>query len=195
MLDDPRNLMRTNFKKPALVAATYPPVIDVFARTLAAPISSLKTYIPPSARIASNYTPTAKQLIIDPELRTIRFVQDEKIPILHANLSKLAKDDEAKKALVNKRYYHYIENEININVVAPIRQYWVTNILSFIPADMSMISKETIEMMIDTMLNEINKHYYVAGRKSILDYILKDTEERKRIGIEYNPNPPIDYGT
>ena len=86
--------MRTSFMKPALVAATYPPVIDIFSRTLAAPISSLKTYIPPSARIASNYTPSAKSLIIDAEFRTIRFIQDEKIPILHTNLSQLSKNDE-----------------------------------------------------------------------------------------------------
>ena len=33
------------------------------------------------------------------------------------------------------------------------------------------------------MLNEINKDYYDSVRKSILDYVLKDEEERKRIGI------------
>jgi dynein heavy chain len=80
-------------------------------------------------------------------------------------------------------------------VIAPIRQYWITNILGFIPADMSLISKEVIEMRIDEMLNEINKEYYIAGRKSILDYVLKDENERARLGIEYNPMPPVDYGS
>ncbi len=37
--------------------------------------------------------------------------------------------------------------------------------------------------MIDEMLNEVNENYYDSIRKSILDYVLKDKEERRRIGI------------
>lgn len=37
--------------------------------------------------------------------------------------------------------------------------------------------------MIDKMLNEINRDYYESVRKSILDYVLKDDDERKRIGL------------
>lgn len=33
------------------------------------------------------------------------------------------------------------------------------------------------------MLNEINRDYYDSVRKSILDYVLKDEDERKRIGL------------
>jgi hypothetical protein len=87
-------------------------------------------------------------------------------------------DPTDKQQYVIRRYQHYIENEISTDVIAPIRQYWITNILGFIPADMSLISKEVIEQRIDEMLNEINKEYYIAGRKSILDYVLKDEGER-----------------
>ena len=45
------------------------------------------------------------------------------------------------------------------------------------------------------MLNEINKDYYTALRKSILDYVLKDQNQLKRLGFEYNPEPPVDYGS
>ena len=37
--------------------------------------------------------------------------------------------------------------------------------------------------MIDSMLTEINKFYYQSVRKSILQYVLKDKNERLRIGI------------
>ena len=37
--------------------------------------------------------------------------------------------------------------------------------------------------MIDDMLNEVNQDYYDSVRKSILDYVLKDQDERMRIGI------------
>lgn len=44
------------------------------------------------------------------------------------------------------------------------------------------------------MLVQVNKDYYLAVRKSILDYVLKDEEQKKRLGILYNPDPPVDYG-
>lgn len=44
------------------------------------------------------------------------------------------------------------------------------------------------------MLNEINKDYYDSVRKSILDYVLKDEEERMRIGIMETFEEVIDYG-
>jgi dynein heavy chain len=37
--------------------------------------------------------------------------------------------------------------------------------------------------MIDDMLSEINKNYYESVKKSIVDYVLKDEDERLRIGI------------
>ena len=72
------------------------------------------------------------------------------------------------------RYRQYVENEISVDVIAPIRQYWLTHIIELIPGDLHAVEKERIEYLIDTMLNEINKDYFDSVRKSILDYILKD---------------------
>jgi len=44
------------------------------------------------------------------------------------------------------------------------------------------------------MLNEINKDYFDSVRKSILDYILKDENEMKRLGIQQVVNKPISWG-
>ena len=44
------------------------------------------------------------------------------------------------------------------------------------------------------MLNEINKDYFDSVRKSILDYILKDENEMKRLGIQQVLNQPITWG-
>lgn len=44
------------------------------------------------------------------------------------------------------------------------------------------------------MLNEINKDYFDSVRKSILDYILKNESEMKRLGIQQVLNQPIDWG-
>ena len=82
------------------------------------------------------------------------------------------------------RYRQYIENEIQVDVIAPIRQYWLTHIIELIPGDLHAVEKERIEYLIDTMLNEINKDYFDSVRKSILDYILKDENEMRRLGIQ-----------
>jgi len=81
------------------------------------------------------------------------------------------------------RYRQYVENEISVDVIAPIRQYWLTHIIELIPGDLHAVEKERIEVLIDTMLNEINKDYFDSVRKSILDYILKNENEMKRLGI------------
>ena len=36
----------------------------------------------------------------------------------------------------------------------------------------------------ENVLNEINVNYYYSYKKSILDYILKDDNEKKRTGID-----------
>ena len=56
------------------------------------------------------------------------------------------------------------------------------------------IPKQRVEELIDEMLNEINKDYYRASRKTIFDYVLKDNDQKKRLGIEYNPQPTDEYG-
>jgi len=51
-----------------------------------------------------------------------------------------------------------------------------------------------MENMINSMLNEINKDYYDSVRKSILDYVLKDDNEKMRIGIMMIFEEIVDYG-
>ena len=62
-----------NFKKPAKAKIRYPPVIDPFSRTLAAPISSERHYFSVCHKIGSNFTPTSKGFFIDTDSRTIKY--------------------------------------------------------------------------------------------------------------------------
>jgi len=48
--------------------------------------------------------------------------------------------------------------------------------------------------MINAMLNEVNKDYKDSVKKSILDYVLKDEEEKMRIGIVDVFDKIDDYG-
>lgn len=48
--------------------------------------------------------------------------------------------------------------------------------------------------MFDRMLSEISRDYYDSVRKSILDYVLKDDEEKLRVGIMEIFDSVVDYG-
>jgi dynein heavy chain len=52
-----------------------------------------------------------------------------------------------------------------------------------------------VEGLIDDMLSEINRYYYESVKKCIVDYVLKDEEERLRIGIIEIIEELPDYGT
>ena len=47
-----------------------------------------------------------------------------------------------------------------------------------------MKTNNGITKLIDSMLNEINKDYFDSVRKAIMDYILKDENEMRRLGIQ-----------
>ena len=213
LASDPAALLATRFKKPKFADTKFPPVLDVYSRTLASPMTFNKQYIPVSARIASFYSPFAKRLVIDKESRSIKFIPEELIITLQANLNPLipmlptsesssvlkiwatGTDSESlRKDYNEKRYKHYIENEISTSMIAPMNQVWITEILKQVPADWRGVEGYKVEELLEQMTNEINNDYYIASRKSILDYVLKDSDQSKRLGIEYNPCPPIEYG-
>lgn len=52
-----------------------------------------------------------------------------------------------------------------------------------------------VESLIDEMLSEINRDYDESVKKSIVDYVLKDDDERLRIGIIEVIDEIVDYGS
>lgn len=58
----------------------------------------------------------------------------------------------------------------------------------------AQLNRQTAEQLIDEMLSVINCEYYYSGRKAILDYVLKDVDERNRIGIVKVMQPIEEWG-
>jgi len=54
LVNNPTQLMQLKFKKPMVNETPFPPILDIFSRTQAAPIISLKLFSTPSQRIAGN---------------------------------------------------------------------------------------------------------------------------------------------
>jgi dynein heavy chain len=73
LASNPAQLMGMSFKKPSKALSRYPPVIDPFSRTLAAPISSQRHYFSVCHRIGTNFTPSGKGFFIDTDTRNIKY--------------------------------------------------------------------------------------------------------------------------
>jgi hypothetical protein len=69
----PSQLMKFSFKKPGKAQTRFPPVIDPFSRTLAAPISSQRHYFSVCHKIGSNLTASSKGFYIDVDTRSIKY--------------------------------------------------------------------------------------------------------------------------
>lgn len=52
----------------------------------------------------------------------------------------------------------------------------------------------TVKYMKNEMLKEIVIYYFESVKKSILDYVLKDDDEKTRVGIMEIFDPVVEYG-
>ena len=216
MTSDTNNLISAVFSKPSHAKNRCPPVIDLYSRTQAAPVASQYNSLSASSRIGLFYSLATKYLYFDPESNEIAYlkIQENKTK-LTANedlLKDMATEQEEIEYIVNRnghseleprirsklncysRYREYIESQIPEGIVAPIRQYWITNVLDLIPGNHRDLSSGQIESIIDSVLYEVNADYYIAVKKAVLDYILKKDSEKLRVGILQRFDEPVEYG-
>lgn len=66
-------LMKTQFIKPNMQKIRYPPILDRFSRTLAAPICAQKYNLSVVNRIGNMYTHSAQRIYLDYESKAVRF--------------------------------------------------------------------------------------------------------------------------
>ena len=68
-----KNLMAAHFVKPGVSKTRYPPIINVFSRTLASPINSSPFPLPLPHRIGSNLSLKCVGLYIHPEKKILMY--------------------------------------------------------------------------------------------------------------------------
>jgi hypothetical protein len=101
----------------------------------------------------------------------------------------------------------YLTGEIDSAHIAPIKAYWIDNIISLTSSfserrefeenmvDLVFLDEETVQRIIQDNLDIVTADYIMAMKKSILDYVLLDVNERKRLGINYVHKPIPFWGT
>ena len=103
--------------------------------------------------------------------------------------------DSRKRSLTDAivRYHYYVEHGVDTGAddakgtAAEPKPEWFENVLSMTPSDPDphgALSVEGFETCLHSLLNEMRTDYYHAARKSIVDYVLTNANERTRLGLE-----------
>ena len=200
-------------RKMARPHPSLPPILDGFARTQAAPYTATKGFQSISAKIASFLTPEACLWIIDTHIGKIQragsvpFIanRDEKtVDCLAAEryMTELGLEEEPlnhHEQLAtehsNNRFQMFVKTGFSNATIAPIKVRWIRRALRKLNTQVPDISEEVIENMVRGMLEEMENQYKTSMKVAILDYILRNNLEAKRLGI---PIPPpravVDWG-
>lgn len=84
------------------------------------------------------------------------------------------------------RYYYYIANGTDDSMIAPLQDEEFKKIVRFLRVKFN-INEHLTEGVFIQLRNEIRNDYSLSMRKSIVDYVLMNENERKRLNIEWTP--------
>jgi dynein heavy chain len=85
------------------------------------------------------------------------------------------------------RYQYYVCDGIADDVVAPIKADWVRNALGLLCTNISLVPERRVEELVKAMLIEMKHDYRQSIKRAILDYVLRNGKERRRLKIEKPP--------
>lgn len=180
-------MLNTSFRsKKKRFSIRQPPVCDMFSRTLAAPVNSSL-----SGSIGTNYSLQVKNLqVVDKQIvfvpvklmsrlgeQKLKNVATEKEELLYVLYGLKALEQKVQeKRNQYRKYVEMVEKGIPDNHIAPYEQKWGENIKKLVPY---MEKKEKIDEMMDEVVQLYN--YYM--KCAVLDYLLLDPEEQRRLGL------------
>ncbi|XP_048589777.1 dynein axonemal heavy chain 3-like isoform X2 [Nematostella vectensis] len=78
-----------------------------------------------------------------------------------------------------KRYYNLAENSISPSMVAPLSEEWKQKAHDFVAKELRDTHKSTLHSLDE----EMEAEYVKSVKKSILDYVLLDPAEQRRLGL------------
>ena len=84
-----------------------------------------------------------------------------------------------------QRYYYYIERGIKREMVAPPETETIKKIKTLIPKE--IVEDPKYNQSLSTLEEEVRMDFEFSVRKSIVDYVLKDPEEKARLHISWTP--------
>ena len=72
--------------------------------------------------------------------------------------------------------------------MAPLKQESIERMIKQVKSLVKKLGRKDGSPLINSLMNEVNVEYYMAYKKSVLNYILRDKDETMRIGISITFN-------
>lgn len=76
-----------------------------------------------------------------------------------------------------ERMSRYVHEGIDHKCLAPFNSEWTDNAMEQVPTELAGVEPYLVEGMIDNMVTEVHERYYEAVKLSMVEYVLKSSEE------------------
>lgn len=86
-----------------------------------------------------------------------------------------------------ERYNYYIEKGTDISMIAPLPDNQFEMFYRFLPQKLK--NTPVMKEILDDLSSDVINDYSFSMRKAIVDYVLMNLEERKRLKIDWVPKP------
>ncbi|NXH21208.1 DYH3 protein, partial [Bucco capensis] len=128
-----------------------------------------------------------------PELRAIHYTDnhpltpEEQFVVMQLHEKEISKREKSPSRNDIERYCYYIYNGVREEMLAPHDKEMINVILQHIPTH--VLANPGLENLLASLKEEIKADYCISLMKAIVDYILMDPAERKRLFIGSTPRP------
>uniref|UniRef100_A0A7M4FUM3 Dynein axonemal heavy chain 3 n=1 Tax=Crocodylus porosus TaxID=8502 RepID=A0A7M4FUM3_CROPO len=110
---------------------------------------------------------------------------EEQFVVMHLHEEEIFKQEKVPSNSDIERYCYYIHNGVQKDMLAPQDKEAMSMILKHIPDD--FLTNPNLEKLLQSLQEEIQTDYHLSLMKAIVDYILMDPTERKRLFIRSFP--------
>ncbi|XP_075900184.1 dynein axonemal heavy chain 3 [Nelusetta ayraudi] len=112
----------------------------------------------------------------------------EQLNVMHGHEEKMKALQTEPDGRDLERYQHYITTGISSAVLSSLPAQQLTKILRLLPPDTERSSANMPTVRADVQ-DEAEKDYHLSMKKSIVDYVLMDPLERRRLSVSSIPRP------
>ncbi|XP_044289654.1 dynein axonemal heavy chain 3 isoform X4 [Varanus komodoensis] len=112
---------------------------------------------------------------------------EEQFIVMHYHEEEISKQEMLPTDNDLERYCYYIHKGIRKDMLTPQKEEVMDSILNHIPSH--FLINPNLEALLNSLKEEIQNDYQIWLMKDIVDYILMDPDERKRLFIHSIPQP------
>ncbi|XP_015683342.1 dynein heavy chain 3, axonemal-like, partial [Protobothrops mucrosquamatus] len=112
---------------------------------------------------------------------------EQQFVVMHQHEEEISKGQQAPTEEDLERYCYYIHKGIRKDMLALQDENVLNNILTHIPS--IFLASPDLEGLLNSLMEEIQSDYQIWLMKNIVDYILMDPQEKKRLFIRNVPQP------